>query len=276
MKAERRRLWWRRTGDRVPRVLLLAALVIPVAGLSEAQTLTGTIFEDRDGDGIVDPGEPVLAGVMVDLSGTPAGGTPFAQIIVTGADGLFSFSPGQGATLTTNPTLPPGAAGYDWPALDHFDLATTAIRVASFPVGATPGNDAYQVELDHAWLDLYGWVRPRPTEVQGLRVDRLADGRLVVSFDAAPEALRYNLYVGSLQALRTGGYDHGAGPSGPFCATTTEDPGGGRLEIVLDELEQPPIDAYVLVTLHDSQNIESPAGFDSLVIEIDRSHSVCR
>ena len=70
MKAERRRLWWRRTGDRVPRVLLLAALVIPVAGLSEAQTLTGTIFEDRDGDGIVDPGEPVLAGVMVDLSGT--------------------------------------------------------------------------------------------------------------------------------------------------------------------------------------------------------------
>ena len=49
-----------------------------------------------------------------------------------------------------------------------------------------------------------------------------------------------------------------------------------QTSLVLDELEQPPVDAYVLVTLHDGQNIESPAGFDSLVIEIDRSHSVCR
>ena len=107
MKAWHCRPWWKPAGGCGPRTFVLAVIVLAAAGLSRAQTLTGTVFEDRDGDGIIDVGEPLLAGVMVDLSGTQAGGASFAQTIVTGTDGLFSFSPGQGAYLIA-PVDPPG------------------------------------------------------------------------------------------------------------------------------------------------------------------------
>jgi len=57
------------------------------------------------------------------------------------------------------------------------------------------------VELDAAWLDLYGWEKPRPSEVssstpggagQAMTVNWL-DGSIVVTFDAIPGAQRYNL-----------------------------------------------------------------------------------
>jgi hypothetical protein len=70
------------------------------------------------------------------------------------------------ATLTKNPVLPQGADDYQWPPVTQSDLTTTAIRLAAAPVAATPGNDDYQVELDAAWLDLYGWEKPRPPESQ--------------------------------------------------------------------------------------------------------------
>ncbi|HEU5180437.1 MAG TPA: GDSL-type esterase/lipase family protein, partial [Candidatus Polarisedimenticolia bacterium] len=96
------------------------------------------------------------------------------------------------ALLTKNPTLAGGAAEYDWPAVTQADLATTTIRVAAAPVAGTAGNDNYQVMLDAAWLDLYGWEKPRPPEVSGtgggggsqaITVDQQADGTLVVTFD---------------------------------------------------------------------------------------------
>jgi hypothetical protein len=181
------------------------------------------------------------------------------------------------ATLTKDPTLPPGAAEYEWPAVTHVDLATTTFRVATAPVAGTPGNDGYQVEVDSVWLDLYGWEKPRPAEVEGLEVERLPDGRHAVSFTALPGATRYSLYIGRLQTMLGGNYDHGgAAPAGPFCASAVNDLGGGRLEIVVDTGDLPPDDAYILVTSHDGDDVESPAGFDSLTVEIDRSQSSCR
>jgi len=178
------------------------------------------------------------------------------------------------ATLTKNPVLPAGADDYQWPALTHEELATTAIRVAAAPVAATPGNDAYQVELDAAWIDLYGWEKPRPQEAGGLRVRRLADGSLEVSFDEVPGAQRYNLYFGRLGAL--GAYDHGAAaPAGPFCDAPTQSEGPGRLKIVVAPADQPAADAYLGVTAH-VDDVESPFGFASDGTEIDRSQSVCR
>src|SRR5262249_48691440 len=66
------------------------------------------------------------------------------------------------ASLTKTPTLPVGAADYTWPPVDQNDLTTATMRVASAPVAGTPGNDNYQVALDAAWLDVYGWEKPRP------------------------------------------------------------------------------------------------------------------
>ena len=149
--------------------------------------------------------------------------------------------------------------------------------MAAAPVAGTPGNDGYQVEVDAVWIDLYGWEKPRPVAVEGLEVDRLADGRLALSFAALPGTTRYNLYLGRLQTMRGGNYNHGgAAPAGPFCASAVNDVGGGRLEIVVSTATEPPEDAYVLVTAHDGDDVESPAGFDSLVVEIDRSQSTCR
>jgi len=181
------------------------------------------------------------------------------------------------ATLTKNPVLPAGAAEYEWPPLSHADLATTTFRVAAAPVAGTPGNDGYQIEVDSVWLDLYGWEKTRPAAVEGVEVDRLTDGRLAVSFTALPGAARYNLYLGRLQTMRSGAYDHGgAAPAAPGCASPVNDIGGGRLEIVVDTGNVPPDDIYILVTAHDGDDVESPAGFDWQMIEIDRSQSICR
>lgn len=180
------------------------------------------------------------------------------------------------ATLTKNPTLPVGSAEYVWPAISQADLATTAVRVAAAPVSGTSGNDAYQVELDAAWIDLYGWQAARPAEVGALRGDRLADGTLEVSFAALGGAQRYNLYFGRLDTLRAGGYDHGVGaPAGPQCAATTADAGGGRLKIAVQSGNQPGGDTYYLVTAHVG-DVESPAGTRTGGAEIDRSQSVCK
>jgi lysophospholipase L1-like esterase len=180
------------------------------------------------------------------------------------------------ATLTKNPVLPPGAADYEWPPVTPDDLTTSAIRVVAAPVAGTAGNDAYQVALDAAWIDLYGWEKPRPAEVGNVQVDRLADGTIEVSFDEVPGAERYNLYLGRISTLAGGTYDHGRGaPAGPLCAAPTESVAPGRLKIVVPAGEQPAVDAYVLVTAH-VDGVESPAGRRSDGTEIDRSQAVCR
>ena len=178
------------------------------------------------------------------------------------------------ATLSTNPILPPGGEEYSWPSLTMNEIATTAIRVVAAPVAATPGNDAYSVKIDTAWLDLYGWEKPRPGEVANLNVDLEPDGTLVLNFAAIPGAQRYNLYIGRLASLQTG-HDHGsAPPSGPFCSISTEDAGGGQLRISLASSDQPAEPSYFYVTAH-VDDVESPTGHNSSGIETDRSQSVC-
>ena len=178
------------------------------------------------------------------------------------------------STLTKNPVLAGGAGQYSWPAITRADLATTVFRVASAPVANTSG-DLYQVELDTAWLDLYGWQKPRPPEVAHLEGQRLADGTVEFSFDVLGSAERYNLYFGRLATLHTGAHDHGVGaPAGPRCAATTADAGGGRLKIAVPPGQQPGEDAYVLITGH-ADGVESPTGAASGGAEIDRRQSVC-
>ena len=180
------------------------------------------------------------------------------------------------ATLTKNPTLPLGSSDYEWPAVSYKDLSTTAIRVASAPVSSTPGNDNYQIEFDAAWLDLYGWEKQRPSEVSNLRMNRLPDGTLEVSFDPLSGAERYNIYFGRISTARNGHYDHGnEAPASPLCASPTQDAGNGRLKIVIPVEEQPADNAYILVTAH-VDDVESPSGQRSDDQEIDRSQSICR
>jgi len=179
------------------------------------------------------------------------------------------------ATLTKNPVLAAGAGEYDWPALTPDDISHTAIRVVAAPVASTAG-DTYKVELDAAWLEVYGWQKTRPGEVDALTIARELGGTLDLSFDSLPSAQRYNLYIGRLATLRAGGYDHGTGaPTAPLCAATNTDAGGGRRNVALAPALQPGESAYFLVTAH-VDDVESPSGTRSGGVEIDRSQSVCR
>ena len=86
------------------------------------------------------------------------------------------------------------------------------------------------------------------------------------------EALAAPSWLASLPA----GYDHGAGaPAGPDCDATTQAAGPGRRSILVAPDAQPADDLYILVTAH-TDDVESPAGFDSGANEIDRSQSICR
>ena len=103
------------------------------------------------------------------------------------------------ALLTKNADLPPGGDDYEWPAVTHDELATATIRVVAAPDPGAAGDDDYRVELEHAWLDLYGWEKSRPAEVFGLLVNRLPGGDLDLSFDELGGAERYNLPGGSFR-----------------------------------------------------------------------------
>jgi lysophospholipase L1-like esterase len=179
------------------------------------------------------------------------------------------------STLTKNPVLAGGAGEYDWPAITRGDFATTTFRVASAQVANSIGNDLYQVELDVAYLDLYGWQKTRPSEVSALLASRLADGTIEFSFDVLASAQRYNLYFGRLATLRSGVYDHGIGaPAAPACAASNADAGMGRRKITVAAAQLPGQDVYVLITAHVDE-VESPSGTRSDTAEIDRRQSVC-
>lgn len=184
----------------------------------------------------------------------------------------------KSALLSKNPELPPGSGVYVWPAVTHEELATATVRVAAAPVAGTAGNETYRVELDHAWLDLYGWEVARPAEVETLRVDRAADGTLELTFDPVAGAQRYNVYAGTLAAVDAGVFDHGesaAAGLGPTCDATTAPADGGRLQVDRSPAAQAAGDVYFLVTAH-VDDVESPAGRSGAGVETDRSQSVCR
>jgi len=180
------------------------------------------------------------------------------------------------ATLSKNPALPPGATDYVWPAPTHEELATTTVRVIAAPLPGAQGDDDYAVDLDHAWLDLYGWEKARPDEVRGVLLGRQADGTIEVSFEPVEGAQRYNVYQGSLASLGAGVYDHGlSAPASPLCDVPTEAGPGTRLVATVGTTDQAAGDSYWLVTAH-VDDVESPAGQRSDLVEIDRSQSVCR
>ena len=77
-------------------VLLLSAVA---AAPAAAQGVSGQAFEDRNGNGIRDAGEPAVAGVPFRLVGRPDAGGAIDSTLPSAADGSFAFSPGNGCYL---------------------------------------------------------------------------------------------------------------------------------------------------------------------------------
>jgi hypothetical protein len=163
------------------------------------------------------------------------------------------------ATLTKNPVLPAGAGEYDWPAINANDLATTAIRVVAAPVANTTG-DTYKVELDAAWLDVYGWQKQRPGEVKRAhhRTRGWRHPRPVVRLTPERAALQ-PLHRPPGHPPRRRLRPRRAAHRRAAVRATNTDAGGGRRNVALAPALQPGESAYFLVTAH-VDDVESPAG----------------
>lgn len=74
---------------------LLLASAVPAA----AQVVSGSAFHDRNANGLREPGEEALSGVVVRVAGQRDAGGAFDQSAATAADGSFLFSPGNGCYL---------------------------------------------------------------------------------------------------------------------------------------------------------------------------------
>jgi uncharacterized repeat protein (TIGR01451 family) len=70
-------------------------------------TIGDTVFNDLDGDGVQDAGEPGIGGVTLTLTGTDANGQPVTQTTTTNAAGNYSFTTLPG-TYTVTATPPAG------------------------------------------------------------------------------------------------------------------------------------------------------------------------
>jgi hypothetical protein len=77
-------------------------------------TISGTVYQDTNGNGTIDSGEPGLAGITVSLSGTNGLGQAITATTTTAADGTYSFSTdGNGnllrpGTYAVSETIPSG------------------------------------------------------------------------------------------------------------------------------------------------------------------------
>lgn len=99
------------------RTLAAATLIVGVAGATLvtagpasaglARTVSGTVYEDLDGDGTRDPGEPGVAGCTVDLDAGNDGTVNNSTI--TGVDGSWSMFPVQDTLVAFNV----GTCGFD-------------------------------------------------------------------------------------------------------------------------------------------------------------------
>ena len=113
--------------------------ILPIAALVGG--IGDRVWNDVDGDGIQDPGEPGIVGVQVCLTsvdGIDIGGSPSAESVcdVTDANGRYLFQglpPGRFQVAVTPATIPPGWANTGDPD-DDFDGQSTLLLASSISV----------------------------------------------------------------------------------------------------------------------------------------------
>ncbi len=115
-------------------------------------SLGDTVWRDDDGDGLIDPGEPLLGGVEITVVGTdPVTGAVFTETTTTAGDGTYTFDrlPAADYTVTvTASTLPPGAgATHDVDGIDTRHVADVVLGDGEDRLDVDFG---YRIEADLA------------------------------------------------------------------------------------------------------------------------------
>ncbi|HJQ99555.1 MAG TPA: hypothetical protein VJ826_14665, partial [Candidatus Polarisedimenticolaceae bacterium] len=107
-----------------------AAFALTIALPAAAQTVSGQAYEDRNGNGQRDAGEPALPGVQLEAYGRQDGPVLYDQTAASAPDGSFSFSPGNGCYLV-RASDPPGWRG----SFGRFDVTIDTVPGYDFPLG---------------------------------------------------------------------------------------------------------------------------------------------
>ena len=107
-----------------------AVIALVVSTGAVAQTVSGQAFDDRNGNGRRDAGEPAIAGVAVEVYGTRDVGGAFDQTSATAADGSFALAPGNGCYLM-RAADPAGWRG----SFARFDMSIDTAPGYTFPIG---------------------------------------------------------------------------------------------------------------------------------------------
>jgi len=76
------------------------------AGSNTVIGLAGFVFNDLNGNGTMDSGEPGMAGVVVTLTGTAADGTTVSLVATTDVNGFYSFTGLSAGTYSLQRTPP--------------------------------------------------------------------------------------------------------------------------------------------------------------------------
>ncbi|MEN6644962.1 MAG: SdrD B-like domain-containing protein [Armatimonadia bacterium] len=172
----------------VPCFLLIGVVVVSIAvsasAGSAALQLGGRVWNDTNGNGVVDPGEPGLNGVTVKLSWTDATGTSRSATTLT-ASGSYAFSNLPAGAYKVSVVSAPGATvqTYDADGLRTPNAITVNLTqsVQNVSFGYRCTNPA-QIG-DTVWNDLNadGFQDPGELGIPGIPVALYLDGVYLMS-----------------------------------------------------------------------------------------------
>ena len=193
-------------------------------GLYREAELTGTIFDDRDGDGQLDAGEPPLGGIglYLDLDGDGSRGVGEAAAS-TGADGTFAFAGLKPGEYTVRALLPADRLGTATRTLSLTSGQSGTANFGTTSADATPPTVTQFVVKDgqssRSTLDRVAWVfseaLAQTAFAAGVALWNVTTGRSIAlsedqfRYDAASRTLTWSLnrFGTGSQSLADGRYE---------------------------------------------------------------------
>jgi hypothetical protein len=104
-------------------------------GVVQAVTLGGLVYTDTNGNGVLDSGEPGIAGVTLTLSGTNGLGQPITATTTTGSGGTYSFT-----TDSSGNALRPGTYQITETAPNGYLLGSAAVGTVNGTADGTASS----------------------------------------------------------------------------------------------------------------------------------------
>jgi uncharacterized repeat protein (TIGR01451 family) len=113
-------------------------------GYIKPAALSGTAYEDVDGNGVFNPGDNILPGVPVNITGTITGGGNYSQTVITDANGGYSIGNLLPGSYSAGVTTPSGYVAAKANAGTTGGIATTnQITNIPVPFGANSQNNNF-------------------------------------------------------------------------------------------------------------------------------------